>query len=382
MTLRVKGRESGCRRASRIAGFALVALLSAGNATAQSATRNVVLIMSDGLRWQEVFNGADPALIDEKAGGVDDTTALRSEFARGTREEARRTLLPFIWSVVAGQGQIYGDRSAGGEAQLTNGFKFSYPGYNETLSGHPDPRIDSNGPLPNPNVTVFEWLNHQPGFEGNVAAFGTWNRFAEIFNRERSGIPVRAGWEPPFAQPTTAGQTQLNELYRTTTRLWHDVSYDSFLQQAVLDYLRTDRPRILFVGYGETDEWAHARRYDQYLESAQRADAFIAELWRTMQAMPEYRGTTTFILTTDHGRGSGPSDWTTHGAKVDGAENIWIGVLGPDTPARGVVTSGRVTQSQIAATVAALVGKNYRAAVPVAAQPIAAALSSAAAGDH
>lgn len=359
---------------ARVLTIVAGALVLAGSAAAQSAqkTRNVVVIMSDGVRWQDVFRGADPALIHATNGGVSDTAALRSRFSRPSREEARQALFPFLWSTVAGQGTLYGDQDAGSVAAVTNGFKFSYPGYNETFSGHADPRIDSNDAVPNPNVTVFEWLNRQPGFEGKVAAFGTWNRFTEILNEERSKIPVYAGWEEPFPDAATPRQSQLNELYRTTTRLWGGVAYDSFLQQAMLEYVSTQHPRVLFVGYGETDEWAHSRRYDHYLDSAHQADAFIAQLWKTMQEMPEYRGTTTFLITTDHGRGGGARDWTDHGKAVDGAENIWIGLLGPDTPARGVVRSGRVTQSQVAATVAALLGLDYRSAVPAAAPPLTA----------
>ena len=48
--------------------------------------------------------------------------------------------------------------------------------------------------------------------------------------------------------------------------------------------------------------------------------------------MPEYRDQTTLILTADHGRGDAPVEWRSHGAKIKGAERIWIGVLGPDTP--------------------------------------------------
>jgi hypothetical protein len=49
--------------------------------------------------------------------------------------------------------------------------------------------------------------------------------------------------------------------------------------------------------------------------------------------------------------------------------------LGPDTAALGEHThTASVTQAQIAATVAAFLGKDYRAAVPQAAQPIAAVL--------
>jgi len=121
----------------------------------------------------------------------------------------------------------------------------------------------------------------------------------------------------------------------------------------------------LFVGYGETDAWAHSGRYDRVLRSARAVDDYIAELWRTLQSMPEYRGTTSMIITTDHGRGSVGNTWRDHGENVDGAENIWIAIIGPDTPALGERTaSPRVTQSQIAGTLAALLGQEYAAGAP------------------
>ena len=117
---------------------------------------------------------------------------------------------------------------------------------------------------------------------------------------------------------------------------------------------------MLFVGYGETDNWAHQGRYDLVLDSAHRIDGFVKELWETMQAMPQYRGTTTFIITTDHGRGSGLTEWKEHGVEEKGSENIWIAVIGPDTQALGERRGGAVlVQAQIAATVAALVGQDY-----------------------
>ena len=54
-----------------------------------------------------------------------------------------------------------------------------------------------------------------------------------------------------------------------------------------------------------------------------------------------------------------------------GSENIWIAVLGPDTPQLGERShTGEVHQAQIAATMAALLGKDYRKAVPAAAPPL------------
>ena len=141
--------------------------------------------------------------------------------------------------------------------------------------------------------------------------------------------------------------------------------WDAFLQQTLLDVVAEEKPRLLFVGYGETDEWAHDGRYDLVLQSAHNVDGFIRELWDTMQAIPQYRDQTTFIVTTDHGRGDGPENWKNHDWNVEGAENMWIAVLGPDTPALGERrNTARVTQSQIASTVAALFGKDWRSVNP------------------
>jgi len=135
--------------------------------------------------------------------------------------------------------------------------------------------------------------------------------------------------------------------------------------------VRQEHPRVLFVGYGETDNWAHAGRYDLVLDSAHQFDGFVKQLWDTMQSMPEYRGQTTFIITTDHGRGSGLTEWKEHGVDEKGSENIWIAVMGPDTPALGERTNvPSVAQAQIADTVGMLLGKDYRKDEPQAAAPL------------
>jgi bisphosphoglycerate-independent phosphoglycerate mutase (AlkP superfamily) len=162
----------------------------------------------------------------------------------------------------------------------------------------------------------------------------------------------------------------------TTTRFDEEDVFDALLQVPVLDYVRTGEARVLFVGYGETDNWGHQGRYDLVLDSAQRMDGFVAELWKTMQDMPQYHDSTTFIITADHGRGSGPNEWKEHGVEEKGSENVWIAVLGPDTAPLGERTHiAPVTQAQIAATVAALLGKDYHRAVPATAPPIADVLS-------
>ena len=355
---------------------ALQPAVSAPGAAPPLKTRNVVLIVSDGLRWQEVFSGADPLLMNEKNGGIWDKEAdLRREFWRDDPAERRKALFPFLWSTVATRGQIFGNQAKGSVARVTNGVAFSYPGYNEMLTGHPDPRIDSNEFGPNPNLSVFEWLNGEADLRGQVGVYATWDNFKDIFNVRRSNLPLHVGWDLPYEGELTPRQKLLNELYRTTTRVDFEDVFDSFMEVTLLESLHDNQPRVLFVGCGETDNWAHSGRYDLVLHSAHAFDHFVATLWNTLQALPAYRDRTTFIITTDHGRGSGPVDWKEHGVEQHGSENIWIAVMGPDTQPLGERSrTAPVTQAQIAATVATLLGKDYRRAVPAAAAPIVAVL--------
>ncbi len=360
------------RTMPRIASLIVLLVACLAQPALAGKTRNVVLIVSDGLRWQEVFQGADPLLLDAKNGGnwVAEPE-LKRRYWRASAQERRQILMPFLWGTVARRGQMFGNRALGSDAHVTNGKAFSYPGYNEMSVGFPNPDIDSNEFGPNPNVSVFEWLNRQPELTGRVAVFGTWAAFTRIFNEPRSHLVMQAGWMPPPQSGNAAQDALLARLIETTTRFDEEDVGNSYLQVELLDYVRKGKPRVLFVGYGETDNWAHQGRYDLVLESAHRTDAFVKELWDTMQAMPEYRGTTTFIITADHGRGSGPVQWKEHGVEEKGSENVWIAVIGPDTPPLGERQNvGPVLQAQIAATIAAFLGKDYRRDEPRAAPPI------------
>ena len=338
---------------------------SAAASAGTSRTENVFLIISDGFRWQEVFNGAEADLMTEKEGGVKDPNKLHTQFWRDTPEARRGALLPFIWGQIGRQGQIFGNQNKGSVVSVTNGKKFSYPGYNEILTGFGDPEIHTNDKRLNPNVNVFEWLNGRPGLRGRVAVFGTWDVFPYIFNVERSRLPIWPAWEPRFSAWEIHPPGFVTELVRDTTPIWEDLIHDSFLIHAVTDHVAHKRPRLVFVGFGETDEWAHAGRYDLYLRAAHHVDEFVHRLWDTAQSMSQYRSKTTFILTADHGRGSGEKGWKDHGELVDGAEGDWIAVLGPDTPPLGERTAIRsVTENQIAATIAALLGEDFHSAFP------------------
>ena len=338
----------------------LAAPLQPAHPSAQSVARNVVVITLDGLRWQEFFGGPDSAYF--KKGKNGEILPAEKFYWRATPEEGRARILPFMWGTIAKQGQIF-------RARLTNGLWFSYPGYNEMLSGAADKRIDSNNKVPNPNVTVLEWLNGRPGFAGKVAAFGAWDVLPFILNVERSKLPVGSGFDP-MPNATTERGRMINQLAHDLPPYWDYGTYDAPIVYAAIETLRTSKPRVMYVMLGEGDEWAHAGRYDLYVDATLRADRFIQRIWETLQSMPEYKDRTTLLVTTDHGRGASTKDWTDHGRDVPAAEQTWMAVLGPDVPALGLREDVTATTSQLAATIAAAVGEDFNAARAAAAPPL------------
>jgi len=359
-----KGYTVANRMKASAAAFGVLLWLSASAGADVRKSENVVLVTIDGLRWQEVFTGAEAALIGEK-----DKDA-QEEFLRKTPVERRRALMPFLWNVVASRGRLWGNRERRSSAQLTNGHKFSYPGYQELLAGYPDPRVDSNQKIPNPNVTVLEWLNRRPGFEGRVAAFGSWDRLSYILNRERSGLYVNSTDEELKDVPNSERQAAINDLRKLIASPWKESYFDGFAFYAAMDYLRSRQPRVLYLLYEEPDEWGHAKMYSEYLRSTKRIDVYLRRMWESLQAMPEYKDKTTLIVTTDHGRGKGER-WKDHDAEVEGAEDIWIAAMGPSVSGGGELSDvPRVTQSQIAATVAAALGEDYIKSQKKAAPPL------------
>src|SRR5512147_2707148 len=125
--------------------FALTVAVSGSFGVAQAAgknkTQNILLVMTDGLRWEEVFRGAELELLQKSSTDADAVEALKKKYWRETPEARRQVLMPFLWSVIAKNGQIYGSRDRGSDAYVTNKLNFSYPGYSETLCGFADPRV-------------------------------------------------------------------------------------------------------------------------------------------------------------------------------------------------------------------------------------------------
>ena len=341
--------------------FVLLAALAVSPAMAQRKTKNLIIVTLDGMRWQEVYRGADSVLINSKF--TNDKEDVKKRYWAATPQERRAILFPFLWSTVAKQGQLYGDRDAGGKDEIANPYKFSYPGYNEIFTGFPDVRMNTNDPIVNPNMNVLEYINRQKGFEGKVIAFSSWERFPQILNVNRSGLPVYSGYSGLKNADANGRLKYLNELQRNVPHYVNDSTRSDFVTyEYSKEYLNQYKPRVLYMAFDETDDMAHNGNYKSYLEFAKQEDGFIKSLWEMVQADPFYKNNTTLIITCDHGRGYEQLDsWRHHGSDVAGAEQTWFAVIGPDTAPLGEVKAGTTYHKQLAQTMAQLLGLDFKA---------------------
>ncbi|NWL15987.1 phosphoglyceromutase [Pseudoalteromonas sp. Scap03] len=351
----------------------IIGLVLLNSQAVLAAPQNVVLVTLDGVRWQEVFNGADSKLINNKD-FVKQPALLKSQFWHESVQQRQQLLMPFLTQTIAKQGVIIGDRAKGSTMSVSNPWYFSYPGYNEILTGEVDENINSNDKVFNPNKTILERLNAQPEFKNSTALFGSWDVFPYIVNTQRSKVQVNAGFMP-VADDLFADAALLNALQTEIPSPWHNVRLDSFTYRFAKAYMLAKKPRLLVISLGETDDFAHDSHYDAYLKSAKQSDAFLKDLWQTIQSTAGYKNNTTLIVTTDHGRGSYANDWQHHSSKralanseqgkkafpegIIGSEHIWLAAIGPAIKNNGLIkTKNELKQAQVAATVLKALGQN------------------------
>jgi hypothetical protein len=345
----------------------LAVLLTPGSVATQGADRktaNIVLVTLDGARWQEVFSGLDEGLMRAAAPAKVDITTLPvyKRFWAATPEERRAKLMPFLWgALTVRHGSIAGNRAIGSQAAVTNRHWFSYPGYSEILTGEAhDDTINSNDAKRNAYPSVLQFLRRKLGLSrAQVATFASWYVFPWIVESEEGQTIVNAGLQP-YDTPTPEVRA-LNPLVLEAPTPWEGVRHDVYTLRFGLDYLRRAHPRVLYFAFDEMDDWAHDGRYDRVLESLHRTDDYLRQIWEELQRQPQYRGRTTLMVTVDHGRGRTPEDWRNHGIKVPGADEIWMAFASPDAARRGEWRNHPpILQNQIAATMAHLLGVDYR----------------------
>lgn len=348
--------------------FALCILLSVYSAAFSQTAENIIIITTDGFRWQEVFGGMDSAIANNSKFNQGDSGAIFNKYWADNAIERRKKLLPFLWTVIEKNGQLYGNRNAGNKVDNANPYWFSYPGYNEIFTGYPDTLVNSNSFPPNPNTNVLEFLNQQSGYKNKVAAFGAWDAFDRILNEGRSKIPVYSAFDLLGGSNPSITEKTINHLAKDSYKPFGDEEVlDVFTHYGALNYLQTKKPKVLYISYGETDEWAHSGQYKDYLNAANMVDKWIQDIWNYVQSDPFYKNKTAIFITTDHGRGDAKKEeWTSHGGSIKDCYQIWMAAMGPGITAKGEIKNNQqLYQRQFAQTIAGLLGFKFTAEHPI-----------------
>lgn len=329
---------------------------------------NIIIITTDGFRWQEVFKGMDSAIANNKKYNQGDSAEIFKKYWAADATERRKKLMPFLWNTVQTLGQIYGNRSLNNKVDNANPYWFSYPGYNEIFTGYPDTAVNSNSYPPNPHTNLLEYVNKQPKYKNKVAAFGAWDAFDRILNEERSKVPVYSAFDLFGGKIPNTTEKIINTLSKDSYKPFgEEECLDVFTHYAALDYLKNKKPKVLYISYGETDEWAHSGHYRDYLNAAHMVDKWISDIWNYVQSDPFYKNKTALFITVDHGRGDAEKkEWTSHGSDIKDAYQIWFAAMGPGIKTRGEIkTTQQWYQKQFAQTIASLLGLTFTAEHPI-----------------
>jgi Metalloenzyme superfamily len=287
---------------------------------------NVVLVTVDGVRWQEIFDGADPALAD-------------GALLPGGEARAAGALTPNLHRLFFEEGTVLGDPRRGEGLRAGGPVFVSLPAYVEIMTGAPS-GCDGNDCEPRVPWSIAAAVARRPG--GGAAVFASWERITRTQPAAATGLLLSAGRAPGEQAPAYPG----NGDYRPDRRT----------AEAAIEHLVHHRPRFLWVSLGDTDEWAHRHDYRGYLEALRFADGFVGEIAAHLDEMGDYGARTAILVTTDHGRDAGFAD---HGGAA--SANVWLMGRGGPIPRRGSTATARAAHlADVAPTIAAILGEPSR----------------------
>jgi Sulfatase len=307
-----------------------------------ATTTPVILVVLDGVRWQEMFGGVDPALAAKhRAGPV----------------VGARGLLPSLYAALDTRGAAVGAPGYG--VLRASGPNFvSMPGYTEIFGGRPPYGCQDNECAGAGAPTIVDALRDRSASDSDVAVIASWAPIARATALGASRIVLSAGRRDVMGAHFLSGDSiraVLERGARADPRPGHDAFRpDRYTAELALLYLEAQRPSFLFVGLGEPDEYAHQDDYAGYLTSLRAADDFLGRLFALLDRMGERGRRTLVLVTADHGRGS---DFRDHGAQLPESARVWLMALGGPVRARGFVQAPYTRRlADVAPTIRQVVG--------------------------
>jgi hypothetical protein len=267
-------------------------------------------------------------------------------------------MMPNLYRLLDRHGVAIGAPGRGGEITATGPQFISLPGYLEIFAGRPDPVCDRNDCARPPVRTMADDVVDSSG-PGNVAVVTSWPNIAKAASADPSRFALTSGRR--FVTRADAFREDPAEaalLDRgASAAAWPgagDYRPDAITSRIALRHLQTSRPRLLFIGLGDADEYAHRNDYHGYLEALHESDAVLGKLAATLESLGARGRHTAVLVTTDHGRAY---DFRDHGRRHPESGRVWLVAGGGDVHGPGVGSAvRRHTLSDVAPTVRALLG--------------------------
>jgi hypothetical protein len=318
---------------------------AAARPAGRRATRNVIIVTIDGVRWQEVFGGVDEQLAH--SAGMSKCEVL-----------AGGELMPNLHRHFVDRGAVIGAPGYG-EMEASGPNFMSLPGYEEIFTGRTS-SCTSNFCDHISQATLLDEMHAEAELAPQqLAVITSWRTIERAAAHDDHAITVSAGRNGgatrEHVRVNAAASKLLDEASGASVYPgWFDYRPDRYTSALALQYVAAERPRFLFVGLGDTDEYAHRGNYRGYVDALKAADRFIGTLMDTLATLDDYGAETTVIVTTDHGRAAG---FTGHGGDAPESRRVWMFVAGGAVPAVGFADTDRVVRlADIAPTIRRWVG--------------------------
>ena len=279
--------------------------------------RAIVLITVDGARWQEVFNGVDRA------------QAAQAELAQAEVVDAEE-LTPNLHRLARERGLMLGAPGMGSAVVASGPNYVSMPGYSEIFTGRAPTRCQDNACPQATEPTIFDEVRAVSDRPKDVAVVASWEGIGRVAVAHPNEVVVSTGRHGGSNREALGVDDASRALLADAERAAPDPGVadfrpDKYTEKLALAYLAAEKPRMLFVGLGETDEYAHRGNYQGYLGALREADAFVGEVASTLDTMGERGRRTTVIVTADHGRAKNFRD---HGDWAPESARVWMVALG------------------------------------------------------
>lgn len=287
----------------------------------------VIVVTIDGVRWQEIFEGTNELHERDARVPIMEPDELVPNLSRWANERG---------SSVGAPG--FGPMRASGPDFL------SLPGYTEIMTGRPPTDCQSNfcGSVKIP--TMLDLAKDKYPTE-HVSIVSSWENLAYASSPTLAGIDFSTGRLRSNGVPD-----EWLSLARKYPAWPGEGEYraDAFTMPIALKVLEKQRPKLMFIGLGDTDEHAHHGDILNYVAALRAADGFLGKLEETLATMGERGKHTAIFVTCDHGRNA---DFREHGGEWPESGRVWLVAAGASINVSGKVDTHDVRLADLAPTI-------------------------------